>query len=137
LVERATPGKKKAAMLLMALGKEASVKVFKNLTEEEINEVTFEIANIGSVSPDEKDTVIEEFYHISRAHSYISKGGVKYASEILEQAVGKDKANNIIDSLTQAMQAKPFEFLKKADPEYVIRFIQDEQPQTIALILAH
>ncbi len=130
-------GRRKAAMLLMAMGKEASVKVFKNLSDDEINELSLEIANIGTVTPRDKDQIIEEFYHISRAQSYISKGGVKYASEVLEQALGKTRADKIIQGLSAALQANPFDFVKGANPENVVRFIQGEQPQTIALILAH
>ena len=137
MAEKGAQGRKKAAMLMMALGKEASVKVFQALNEDEIQSLSFEIANLGLVSPEDKEVIIEEFYHTSRAHSYVSKGGVKYAQEILQQALGPAKASSIMANLNEIMHTKPFEFLKKADPEYIVRFIQDEQPQTIALILAH
>jgi len=130
-------GKRKAALLLLALGKDSTVNIFKNLGEEEIEQLTVEIAKISRVSPKEQEAIIEEFFHVSKAQSYISRGGVKYASEVLEQAVGKEKAEKIIGGLTSNFQTVPFEFLQKAEASHVVRFIQGEQPQTIALILAY
>ncbi|MDD5456982.1 MAG: flagellar motor switch protein FliG [Candidatus Margulisbacteria bacterium] len=130
-------GKRKAALLMLALGKEPTIQLFKHLKEEEVEELTLEIAKIPKVSPKEQEAIIEEFFHVSKAQSYISRGGVKYAQEILEQALGKEKANRIISGLTTTIQTMPFEFLQKAEPSHVVRFIQDEQPQTIALILAY
>ncbi|OGI08239.1 MAG: flagellar motor switch protein FliG [Candidatus Margulisbacteria bacterium GWF2_35_9] len=130
-------GKRKAALLLLALGKESTVHLFKNLGEEEIEQLTVEIAKISRVSPKEQEAIIEEFFHVSKAQSYISRGGVKYASEVLEQALGKDKAERIINGLTTNFQTVPFDFLQKAEASHVVRFIQGEQPQTIALILAY
>jgi len=130
-------GKRKAALLMLALGKDPSVQIFKHLKEDEVEELTMEIAKIAKVSPKEQEAIIEEFFHVSKAQSYISRGGVKYAQEVLEGALGKEKANKIINGLTTSIQTLPFDFLQKAEPAHVVRFIQDEQPQTIALILAY
>lgn len=136
MVERIT-GKRKAALLLLALGRDSTVQLFKKLNEDEVSDLTMELARISKVSPKEQDSIIEEFYYDSKAQSYISRGGVKYAQEVLEQALGKEKAARIIANLSQNIQVAPFEFLEKAEATHIVRFIHDEQPQTIALILAH
>jgi flagellar motor switch protein FliG len=136
MVDRIT-GKRKAALLLMALGKESTIQLFKTLKEDEVSDLTLELAKISKISPLEQDAIIEEFYHVTKAQSYISRGGVKYAQEVLEQALGKDKAGRMIAGLSQSIQMLPFDFLAKAEAAHIVRFIQNEQPQTIALILAH
>lgn len=130
-------GTKKSAILLITLGKDLSSEVFKNLSETEIETLTLEIANLGKITPDMQFQIIEEFYHLSKAQEYISKGGVNYAMEVLESALGSEKAKYIIDNLSTSLQTNPFEFIKKADPTQVLNFIEGEQPQTIALILAY
>lgn len=130
-------GKRKAALLLLALGKDSTVQLFKNLKEDEVSDLTMELAKISKISPKEQDAIIEEFYHVTRAQNYISRGGVKYAQEVLEQALGAEKASQIIGGLSHNIQVMPFDFLEKAEPSHIVRFISDEQPQTIALILAH
>jgi flagellar motor switch protein FliG len=136
MVDRVS-GKKKAALLLLSLGKDVAVQVFKHLRETEVEELTLELTRIPRVAPKEQTAIIEEFFHTSKAQAYVSKGGLQYAKEILDQAMGTDKAGKIIDGLTSSYQVMPFEFLEKADPTHVVRFIQEEQPQTIALILAY
>lgn len=130
-------GREKAAMLLITLGPELSSKVFKHLKEEEIEQLTLEIANIRSVSPQDKDKVLEEFYQICLAQEYIAEGGIGYAKEVLEKALGTEKAMEIINKLTVSLQVRPFDFVRKADPSQILNFIQSEHPQTIALILAY
>jgi len=130
-------GKEKAAMLLISLGPEKSAEIFKHLKEDEIEQLTLEIANIRSVSPQEKEDVIEEFYQICLAQEYIAEGGISYAKEILEKALGTQKALEVINKLTVSLQVRPFEFIRKADPSQLLNFIQNEHPQTIALILAY
>lgn len=130
-------GKEKAAVLLIALGPQKSAEIFKHLSEEEIEELTLEIANMRMVSPEEKEEVIEEFYQICLAQEYISEGGINYAKEVLERAVGQDKAVDIINRLTSSLQVRPFEFVRKADPNQLLNYIQNEHPQTIALILSY
>ena len=130
-------GKEKAAVLLIALGPQKSAEIFKHLTEEEIEELTLEIANMRMVSPEEKEEVIEEFYQVCLAQEYISEGGINYAKEVLERAVGQDKAADIINKLTSSLQVRPFEFVRKADPNQLLNYIQNEHPQTIALILSY
>ena len=130
-------GKEKAATLLIALGPEYSADIFRHLKEEEIEELTLEIASIKSVSTQEKEQIMEEFYQICLAQNYIAEGGIGYAKEILEKALGAQKALDIINKLTASLQVRPFEFVRKTDPGQLLNFIQKEHPQTIALILAY
>ncbi len=127
-------GIQKAAILLIALGPEKSATIFKHLKEEEIEELTLEIANTRSITPQVKDEVIDEFYQVCLAQQYIAEGGISYAKELLEKALGSDKAMDVIGKLTASLQVKPFEFVRKTDPSQLLNFIQDEHPQTIALI---
>jgi flagellar motor switch protein FliG len=130
-------GIQKAAVLLIALGPEKSSLIFKHLKEDEIEDLTLEIANTKSVTPQVKEQVINEFYEVCLAQQYIAEGGIGYAKEILEKSLGADKANDVIGKLTASLQVKPFEFIKKTDASQLLNFIQDEHPQTIALILSY
>ena len=130
-------GIEKAAILLIALGPEKSSLIFKHLKEEEIEELTLQIANTRSVSPQEKEGVINEFYEICLAQSYIAEGGIGYAKDLLEKALGSDKAMEVIGRLTSSLQVRPFEFVRKTDPGQLLNYIQDEHNQTIALILSY
>ena len=130
-------GIQKAAVLLISLGPELSSTVFKHLKEEEIEDLTLEIANTRSISPQVKEDVINEFYEICLAQQYIDEGGIKYAKELLEKALGAEKALDVIGKLTASLQVKPFEFVRKTDATQLLSFIQDEHPQTIALILSY
>ncbi len=130
-------GIQKAAILLIALGPEKSSLIFKHLKEDEIEDLTLEIANTKSVTIQVKEKVINEFYEVCLAQQYIAEGGIGYAKELLEKALGADKAMDVIGKLTASLQVKPFEFVKKTDASQLLNFIQDEHPQTIALILSY
>lgn len=135
--KRLFTGKEKVAILLITLGPQYSAEIFKHLNEDEIEELTLQIANMRLVSPEEKQMVIEEFYQICLAQEYISEGGINYAKDVLERALGSDKAIDIINKLTSSLHVKPFEFIRKADPAQLLNYIQNEHPQTIALILSY
>ncbi|MBQ9199447.1 MAG: flagellar motor switch protein FliG [Lachnospiraceae bacterium] len=130
-------GVQKAAVLLIALGPERSAQVFKHLKDEEIEQLTLEIANTRSVPADVKEMVMDEFYEICLAQQYIAEGGIAYAKQLLDAALGEDRAKTVIGKLTASLQVRPFEFVRKADASQLLNFIQDEHPQTIALILAY
>ena len=130
-------GIQKAAILLIALGPERSADIFKHLKEDEIEELTLEIANTRSVSPQVKEDVLNEFYQICLAQQYIAEGGIGYAKELLDKALGEEKAQEVITKLTASLQVRPFEFVRKTDPSQLLNFIQDEHPQTIAMILSY
>ncbi len=130
-------GVQKAAILLIALGPDKSSNVFKHLKDEEIEQLTLEIANTRSVSPAIKDAVMDEFYEVCLAQQYIAEGGITYAKDLLEKALGEDRAKDVIGKLTASLQVRPFEFVRKTDASQLLNFIQDEHPQTIALILSY
>ncbi len=130
-------GVEKSAILLIVLGPEKSAEIFKHLKEEEIEQLTLEIANTRSIAPEMKDEVLNEFYEVCLAQQYISEGGITYAKELLEKALGSEKAQSVIGKLTASLQVRPFEFVRKTDAGQLLNFIQDEHPQTIALILSY
>lgn len=130
-------GKEKAAILLIALGPDKSSKIFAHLTDDEIEELTLEIANMRRIEKDEKEEILDEFYQVCLAQEFISEGGIGYAKEVLEKAMGSQKALEIINKLTASLQVRPFDFVRKAEAGHLLTFIQNEHPQTLALILSY
>jgi flagellar motor switch protein FliG len=130
-------GRQKAAILLISMGRDASSKVFNHLPEEEIDQLTLAIANIQKVDIKEKEEVLKEFHEMCIAQDYLAMGGISFAQDVLETALGKEKAIQIIHRLTAQLQVKPFEFARRIDPMQIYQFLQNEHPQTIALVLAH
>ncbi|HZG57892.1 flagellar motor switch protein FliG [Paenibacillus sp.] len=130
-------GRQKAAILLITLGPEVSAQVFKHLRDEEIEQLTLEIANVRKVDPSEKDAIMAEFHQIAVAQEFLTQGGINYAKEILEKALGTGKAMDIINRLTATLQVRPFDFARKADAGQILNFIQNENAQTIALVLSY
>lgn len=130
-------GIQKAAILLIALGPEMSATIFKHLKDDEVEQLTLEIANTRSVSSTLKNDILDEFYEVCLAQQYIAEGGIGYAKGLLDKAFGEDKAQEVISRLTASLQVRPFEFVRKADASQLLNFIQDEHPQTIALILSY
>lgn len=129
--------RQKAAVLLVAMGPQASGQILKQLTHDEVETLTLEIARMGKVSPELRESIIEEFHELCLAQEFIAEGGVDAAQEVLEAAFGTEQANSIVGRVLQTMQVMPFDFVKHADASQVITFIQNEHPQTIALILAY
>ncbi|WP_026906117.1 flagellar motor switch protein FliG [Paucisalibacillus globulus] len=130
-------GKQKAAILLISLGPDVSAQVYKHLTEEEIEKLSLEISSVKKVDSNMKEDVLEQFHQIALAQDYISQGGIGYAKTVLEKAFGEQEASNIINRLTSSLQVRPFDFARKADPQQVLNYIQNEHPQTIALVLSY
>jgi flagellar motor switch protein FliG len=130
-------GRQKAAILLISLGPEVSAQIFKHLRDDEIEQLTLEIANVRKVDSIEKESILAEFHQICLAQEFISQGGIAYAKDILEKALGSQKALDIINRLTATLQVRPFDFARKADPAQILNFIQNENSQTIALVLAY
>jgi flagellar motor switch protein FliG len=130
-------GREKAAILLIAIGPEKSAEIFKNLSDSEMEELTLEIANMRQIDPSIRESVLEEFYQICLAQEFVSEGGISYAKSVLEEAMGSQKALEVINKLTSSLQVKPFEFVRKVDPSQLLNFIQNEHPQTIALVLSY
>jgi len=130
-------GRQKAAILLVSLGPELSAPILKKLSENEIEDITLEIAALEKVPPEIREEVINEFYHMAVAQLYIAQGGVEYAKQLLEKALGPHKAQEIISKLSASLEVTPFESLRRADPLQILNFIQNEHPQTIALVLSY
>ncbi|WP_226034949.1 flagellar motor switch protein FliG [Aquibacillus saliphilus] len=130
-------GKQKAAILLISLGPDVSAQVYKHLTEEEIDKLTLEISSVKKVDSGQKESVLDQFHQIAVAQDYISQGGINYAKSILEKALGQKEATDIVNRLTSSLQVKPFDFARKAEPTQILNFIQNEHPQTIALVLSY
>ncbi|WP_394121065.1 flagellar motor switch protein FliG [Planococcus donghaensis] len=130
-------GIQKVAILLVGLGPEVSVEIFKQLTEPEIDQLTMEISNVRQLKNSQTERVINEFYEMILAQDYMNEGGLVYARNILEQALGKDKAMDTISRLSNRLQVKPFSFARKADPNQILNVLQHEQAQTIALVLSY
>lgn len=129
--------KQKAAVLLISLGPDVASNVYKHLTEEEMEKLTLEISSVRTVDTQAKEEVMDEFFNIVRAQDYISQGGIGYAKTVLEKALGAEQALEIINRLTSSLQVRPFDFARKADASQILNFIQNEHPQTIALILSY
>jgi len=130
-------GRQKAAILLITLGPEVSAQIFKHLRDDEIEQLTLEIANVRKVDSNDRDIILQEFHQICMAQEYISQGGIAYAKEILDKALGEDKAKEVLTRLTATLQVRPFDFARKADPAQILNFIQNENTQTIALVLSY
>lgn len=130
-------GRQKAAIHMIALGPEMSAQIFKHLKEDEIEQLTLEIANVRKINQERRDEVIQEFYQMCMASEYINQGGIDYAKQVLERALGNQKAVEILNRITASLQVRPFDFIRKTDPSQLLNFIQSEHPQTIALIMAY
>ena len=127
----------KAAVLLVALGPEIAAEVYKHLKEEFLEQITLQLANLQRITPEEKFLVLEEAYQMLLAQEFVTQGGIEYARDLLERALGPAKADEIFLHLQGSLQVTPFDFIKKTDPKQILSFIANEHPQTIALILAH
>ncbi len=131
-------GFKKAAILMISLGTETSSQVMKHLPADVIQKVSYEIANTDMVSPEEKAQVLNDFVNTAQARQYVLDGGIDYAKNVLKQALGPQKAKEVIDLLTQIQyRERPFNIARKADEQQLVNLLLDEHPQTIALVLCY
>jgi flagellar motor switch protein FliG len=130
-------GLRKSAIVLLSLDKPLAAEVMSQLRKEEVEALTLEIAKLQEVSKEEQEGAIDEFYNLGMARTEIERGGFEYAQALLEQSLGKEKAQQILDVVKQSMSSVPFGFLHKAGADNLLTFISEEHPQTIALILSH
>ena len=130
-------GKQKAAIFLLAVGAEVAADVMKRLQEAEVDTLTYEIARLDKITPEDKEKVLQEFQELMMAQEFITKGGIDQARSILERALGTQKAIDIVNRLTSSLQVRPFDFVRRQDPAQLLNFIQNEHPQTISLILSY
>jgi flagellar motor switch protein FliG len=132
-------GVEKAAALLATLGQNVSAEILKHLNEEEVQRVSQAVAQMSRLSSSEAETVLEEFDQMVIAQQYVVKGGMDYAREMLQRAFGADTAARLLDQVKNqiASEMASFDVLQKADPQQLAKFIHNEHPQTIALVLSH
>lgn len=130
-------GAQKAAVLLISLGPQVAGEILRHLKEEEIEQLSLEIASIRNVHPEVRDQVFDEFVDMLAAQEYVAQGGMEYAQSLLEQGLGPEKARLILNRLTATLQVRPFDFARNTDPAQLLSFLQNEHPQTIALIMAY
>lgn len=136
--ENKLSGVQKAAILFITLGPDASSGILKKLPEADIQKITYEIANITSVTPEQREEILNEFLQINKARDYIIEGGMDYAKQLLSKALGTQRASEILDKVSEATaQYRPFSIARKADAHQLFNVIVSEQPQTIALILCY
>ena len=130
-------GREKIAILMVALGNEIAAEVYKRLDDTTIELITLEIANLRKITPDLKLEVMKEAQEILMAREFMARGGVEYARDVLERALGPERAQNLLTRITASLQVRPFDFMRHTDAQQVLSFIQGEHPQTIALILSY
>ncbi|MBI4877809.1 MAG: flagellar motor switch protein FliG [Acidobacteria bacterium] len=133
------PGVRKAALLMIILGEQASGEILKVLDEEEVQQIGREVARVTSITSEQAETVLDEFYQMTVAQNYVLKGGLDYARKLLQNAFGPEQSRKVVDRLVKALgsETASFDALQKADPQQLAKFIHNEHPQTIALVLSH
>jgi flagellar motor switch protein FliG len=134
---RQLSGAQKAAMVLVHLGRDRAAKVLRSMRESEVEELMSEVARLGDVDPKSMSKTLSEFRDMASAQVYFARGGLNFAKDMLEETLGRERAREIVERLSMTTMELPFEFLRAADPRQILSFIQDEHPQTIALVLAH
>jgi flagellar motor switch protein FliG len=133
------PGLRKAAMLLIVLGEQTSAEILPHLTEEEVQKVSREVAKITAISAEQAEIILQQFHHLSTAGDYVARGGLDFARKLLQRAFNPEQAKRFLDRLAKALgsEAVSFDALEAADPQQLAKFIHNEHPQTVALILSH
>src|SRR5579884_3361293 len=133
------PGIRKAAILLITLGEQTSAEILKQMDDEEVQAIGREVARVSSITGEQAESLLEEFYQMTIAHDYVLKGGIDYARKILFNAFGPEHAKKMLDRLVKTLGSEmaSFDALQKADPQQLAKFIHNEHPQTIALVLSH
>ncbi len=133
----ALTGKQKAAIFAINMGSERSAKVLKYLQDDEIELLTVEIAQARKTSSEERDDVLQEFVQLATAERFLRTGGIDYARDLLEKAVGEKRASEILQRLTASLRKRPFDSVRRTDPTHLAGFLANEHPQTVAVVLAH
>ena len=137
MAEQKVTGAQKAAAVVIALGSDAASRIYKFLQEEEVEQLTYEIARTSRMSSDDMEAVLNDFYQLCLTQKVITDGGVEYARNVLEKAYGAQAAASLLERVTKSLRTKAFEFLRKADYKNLLTTIQNEHPQTVALILSY
>lgn len=132
-----TDPKSKAALVVVSLGADRASQIYKYLNEEDIEELTYEVAKLGKTSNTQVEGTLDEFYKLCLTHKMMTDGGLDYARNVLEKAFGESTARNLLEKVSKTLQSKPFNFFMKGDPKALLSILQNERPQVIALIMAY
>ena len=130
-------GREKSAVLLVSLGPDVASRVYKNLDESTIEMLTMEIAGLRKIPSNQREEVLREAQELLLAKEYMTQGGVDYAKQLIESALGPERAQDILRRITASLQVRPFDFIRQTDPQQILAFVQNEHPQTIALIVSY
>lgn len=130
-------GVRKAAVLLVALQQDTAAKILKGLDRDRVEEISREIAAIDAIAPEVREQVIREFYHLVMARQYVDAGGMAWARALLQKTLPPDEARRVMTVIEHQVHEQPFSFLQKTEKENLVTFLQEEHPQTIALVLSH
>jgi len=137
MTDQKIKGLQKAAMIIISIGAENASKIYKYLKEDEIEQLTYEIASLSQISTEATGDVLDEFYRVCITQKVMTEGGIEYAKNVLEKAYGAQTATTLLDRFTKSLQTRAFSFIRKADYKNLLAIIQNEHPQTIALILSY
>ncbi len=132
-----TDVKGKAALVVVSLGADRASQIYKYLSEEDIEELTYEVAKLGKTTNTQVETTLDEFYKLCLTHKMMTDGGLDYARNVLEKAFGESTARNLLEKVSKTLESKPFNFFTKGDPKSLLSLLQNERPQVIALIMAY
>lgn len=127
----------KAAIVVTSIGAENASEVYKRLSEDDVEKLTFEVSSMPYIEIDKVDAVLNEFYELCLTQKVITEGGLDYARSVLEKAYGPEMAQKLMERVSKSMQSKSFEFIRKSDYKNLLAIIQNEHPQTIALVLSY
>lgn len=127
----------KAAAVIVSLGADKASKIYKHLSESDIEKLTIEVAKLGHISPEQTEEVLDEFYKICLTNKVVTDGGIEYARAVLEKAFGESTAQTLLEKLSKSLKTRPFEFIRKSNVNNLLSFLQHERPQTIALVLSY
>ena len=134
---KALDTKQKAAIVVVSLGADRASQIYKYLNEQDIEDLTFEVARMGKTTNAQVESALDEFYKLCLTHKMMTDGGLEYARNVLEKAFGESTARNLLEKVSKTLQSKPFNFFMKGDPKALLSLLQNERPQVIALIMAY
>ncbi len=132
-----TDVKSKAALVVVSLGADRASQIYKYLNEQDIEDLTYEVAKLGRTTNSQVESTLDEFYKLCLTHKMMTDGGLDYARNVLEKAFGESTARNLLEKVSKTLQSKPFNFFMKGDPQALLSLLQNERPQVIALIMAY
>lgn len=132
-----TDAKSKAALVVISLGADRASQIYKYLNEEDIEDLTYEVARLGKTTNSQVESTLDEFYKLCLTHKMMTDGGLDYARNVLEKAFGESTARNLLEKVSKTLQSKPFNFFMKGDPQALLSILQNERAQVISLIMSY